>query len=240
MKLLSCHIDNFGKLSGFDYPFEEDLCVLLAQNGWGKSTLAAFLRVMFYGFEGENRRSEDSNERMRYRPWQGGVYGGSVTFRCEGRTFRVHRVFGSRKKDDVFRLYDDETGLPDSTYSDLIGEEPEVPTAKALEHFVKSQDPSKPPLKGEASFAARFSPFKGELERVLVRRVPLLAAACIAAFAFILLMPQNADENLAIAYIDGKELADQTLAMQMGQEALAEIFSNGNQEQQLTELFNEP
>ena len=123
---------------------------------------------------------------------------------------------------------------------DLIGEEPEVPTAKALEHFVKSQDPSKPPLKGEASFAARFSPFKGELERVLVRRVPILAAACIAAFAFILLMPQKADENLAIAYIDGKELADQTLAMQMGQEALAEIFSNGNQEQQLTELFNEP
>ena len=40
--------------------------------------------------------------------------------------------------------------------------------------------------------------------------------------------------------MDGKELADQTLAMQMGQEALAEIFSNGNQEQQLTELFNEP
>ena len=123
---------------------------------------------------------------------------------------------------------------------DLIGEEPEVPTAKALERFGKGQDPSKPPLKGEASFAARFSPFKGELERVLVRRVPILAAACIAAFAFILLMPQKADENLAIAYIDGKELADQTLAMQMGQEALAEIFSNGNQEQQLTELFNEP
>ena len=123
---------------------------------------------------------------------------------------------------------------------DLIGEEPEVPTAKALERFAEAQDPSKPPLKGEASFTARFSPFKGELERVLARRVPLLAAACITAFAFILLMPQNADENLAIAYIDGKELADQTLAMQMGQEALAEIFSNGNQEQQLTELFNEP
>ena len=123
---------------------------------------------------------------------------------------------------------------------DLIGEEPEVPTAKALERFAEGQDPSKPPLKGEASFTARFSPFKGELERVLARRVPLLAAACIAAFAFILLMPQKADENLAIAYIDGKELADQTLAMQMGEEALAEIFSNGNQEQQLTELFNEP
>ncbi len=123
---------------------------------------------------------------------------------------------------------------------DLIDERPEVPTAKALERFAEAQDPSKPPLKGEASFAARFSPFKGELERVLVRRVPLLAAACIAAFAFILLMPSKTDENLAVAYIDGKELTDQTLAMQMGEEALAEIFNNGNQEQQLTELFNEP
>ena len=53
-------------------------------------------------------------------------------------------------------------------------------------------------------------------------------------------MPPKSDENLAIAYIDGKELADQTLAMQMGQEALTEIFSNGNQEQQLSELFNTP
>ena len=123
MKLLSCHIDNFGKLSGLDYSFDENPCVLFAENGWGKSTLAAFLRVMFYGFEGENRRNEDSNERMRFRPWQGGVYGGSVTFRCKERTFRLLRVFGDRKKDDVFRLFDDETGLPDSTCTDRIGEE---------------------------------------------------------------------------------------------------------------------
>ncbi len=44
---------------------------------------------------------------------------------------------------------------------DLIGEEPEVPTAKALERFAEAQDPSKPPLKVEASFAARFSPLRG-------------------------------------------------------------------------------
>ena len=123
---------------------------------------------------------------------------------------------------------------------DLISERPEVPTAKALERFAEGQDPSKPPLKGEASFTARFSPFKGELERVLARRVLPLAAACIAAFAFILLMPSKKDESLAIAYIDGKVLHDKQIAMQMGEEALREIFSNGNQEQQLSELFNEP
>ena len=75
------------------------------------------------------------------------------------------------------------------------------------------------------------------------RRLPLwpfIAAACIAAFAFIFLTPPQKEESMAIAYIDGKAVGDKALAMQMGQEALQEIFSNGNQEQQLNELFNAP
>ena len=123
MRLLSCRIENFGKLTDFTYDFEEDLNMLFAENGWGKSTLAAFLGVMFYGFEGENKRTEESNERMRYRPWQGGVYGGSVTFRCKERSYRMLRVFGTRKKEDVFTLFDDGTGLVSDAFSDRIGEE---------------------------------------------------------------------------------------------------------------------
>ncbi|MBR4129481.1 MAG: hypothetical protein IKU02_00985 [Bacteroidaceae bacterium] len=76
------------------------------------------------------------------------------------------------------------------------------------------------------------------------RRIPLwpfIAAACIAAFAVILLAPpQQKEESMAVAYVDGKMLNDKTLAMQIGQEALQEIFSNGNEEQQLHELFNTP
>lgn len=75
------------------------------------------------------------------------------------------------------------------------------------------------------------------------RRLPLwpfIAAACIAAFAVILLAPpQQQEENLAIAYVEGKMLNDKQVAMQMGENALQEIFSNGNQEEQLSELFNE-
>ena len=68
---------------------------------------------------------------------------------------------------------------------------------------------------------------------------PLLAAACIAAFAFIFLTPpREEDENMAIAYVDGKLLTGETEAMQMGQEALQEIFSHGNEEEQLTDIFN--
>ena len=123
MKLLSCHIENFGKLRDFTYYFEDDLSVLFAENGWGKSTLAAFLKVMFYGFDGENRRNGDGNERLRYRPWSGGVYGGSVTFSSGSKTFRMMRTFGARKKEDKFSLYDDETGFISDEFTDRIGEE---------------------------------------------------------------------------------------------------------------------
>ena len=130
---------------------------------------------------------------------------------------------------------------------DLIGERPEVPSAKALERLA----PSPLPLWGSASFsqdrealaATKPSP-KGGAGRGLwrARRSLLLplAAACLAAFAFILHSLPEQEESLAVAHIDGKELHDQRLALQMGQQALQEIFSNGNQEEELSELFNNP
>ncbi|MDE7166686.1 MAG: hypothetical protein K2O17_06625 [Bacteroidaceae bacterium] len=100
----------------------------------------------------------------------------------------------------------------------LLDEKPKTPTAEALDRFS-----SPPPRK-------RWSIFL----------LPLSAAACIAAFVCILLMSPERVENTAVAYIDGKMVDDKQTAMQMGLEALQEIFSNGSQEeQQLSELFNE-
>ena len=42
MKLIECHIDNFGCLQNFDYRFRPGLNTLLAPNGFGKSTLPPF------------------------------------------------------------------------------------------------------------------------------------------------------------------------------------------------------
>ena len=71
MKLLRCHIENFGVLSGFDQEFAEGLNVLCRENGFGKSTLAAFIKAMFYGLPKSRTRSLTENERKRYDPWQG-------------------------------------------------------------------------------------------------------------------------------------------------------------------------
>ena len=76
MRLLTCHIENFGKLSDFSYDFADGYNAFVLPNGAGKSTFAAFIRVMFYGFAGETKRTELEKERKRYQPWQGGTYGG--------------------------------------------------------------------------------------------------------------------------------------------------------------------
>lgn len=47
MKLISLHIDNFGQFNNFDYVFEDGINQIVEENGWGKSTLAAFIKVMF-------------------------------------------------------------------------------------------------------------------------------------------------------------------------------------------------
>ena len=104
MKLISCHIENFGRLTDYDYRFEEGLNTICLPNGAGKTTLAAFLRIMFYGFSGDGKRNDLENERLFYRPWSGGVYGGSVTFRADDTNYTVYRTFGTRKKEDSFRL----------------------------------------------------------------------------------------------------------------------------------------
>ena len=123
MKLIFCHVENFGRLRNFDYRFEEGLNVICRENGWGKSTFSAFLRAMFYGFSGSRRKKAEENERERYRPWQGGIYGGLLVFEAGGKTYEMTRVFGRRESEDEYELRDLETNLLCPDYSARTGEE---------------------------------------------------------------------------------------------------------------------
>ncbi len=124
MKLLECHIENFGTLHGLDMDFSDGLNSFLQENGWGKSTFADFLLVMFYGFENETKKNLLENERRRFAPWQGGIYGGTIRFEARGREYRLERSFGARdRKEDLFALYDEETGLLSEDFSENLGQE---------------------------------------------------------------------------------------------------------------------
>lgn len=123
MKLVSLNIINFGKLHNVNLNFDCNLNVICRQNGWGKSTVAAFIKVMFYGFDGENKRDDLNCERKRYFPWQGGNYGGSLTFSVGENTYTVTRMFGDKASMDEFELRDASTNLISDDYSSKIGEE---------------------------------------------------------------------------------------------------------------------
>ncbi len=123
MIIRKIYIENFGKLSRFEYELTDGVNRIVSENGWGKSTMAAFIRVMFYGFDGEKKRDASANERKKYAPWQGGTYGGCIYFCQGGREYMIRRTFGSKKSEDTFECRDATTNLVCTAFSDNIGEE---------------------------------------------------------------------------------------------------------------------
>ena len=122
MKLISCYIENFGKLSQFRQDFDSGLTVINERNGFGKSTLAAFIKAMFYGMP-RGTKSQTKNDRKRYLPWQGGKFGGYLDFETDGNKYRIEREFGATPKADVFNLLNLKTNKKSNDFSGKIGEE---------------------------------------------------------------------------------------------------------------------
>ena len=120
MKLIKCYIENFGKLQNFEYIFNDGINVIKEENGFGKTTFAVFIKSMFYGLD--SSKSENS-ERKKYKPWQGGKYGGNIEFEVEGKKYKIERFFGNKATEDTYKIYDLETNLETKDYTENIGEE---------------------------------------------------------------------------------------------------------------------
>lgn len=122
MKLIKIHIENFGKLSEFDYEFKDGINTIIQENGYGKTTFAEFVKAMFYGME-NRRNTKVLLDRKKYAPWQGGAYGGYLDFEIDNSPYRIERFFANKDVDDTFVLYDLTTNLKSNRYSSNIGEE---------------------------------------------------------------------------------------------------------------------
>lgn len=120
MKILSCYIENFGKLKGKKFEFSQGLTSFCEPNGYGKTTLAAFIKAMFYGLDSVRANSKELGERRRYCPFGGGKFGGSLTFTAGGSTFRIERFFDEKSGTrDTLAVYKD--GRPYSGFGDDVG-----------------------------------------------------------------------------------------------------------------------
>ncbi len=106
MKILSCYITGFGRFRNQAFDFTQNPTVVKADNGWGKTTLANFLAAMLYGLDASRNRAISENLRQKYEPWQGGGFGGSLTFEVRGEKYRIERTFGKTPSGDTAKIYD--------------------------------------------------------------------------------------------------------------------------------------
>lgn len=68
------------------------LTLIEAPNESGKSTWAAFLRAMLYGFPARDRSSTGYlAEKLRYQPWSGAAMEGSIRLEWKGRELTLYR-----------------------------------------------------------------------------------------------------------------------------------------------------
>lgn len=125
MKLHTISVENFGVLRDLTLQCSAGLNVYCRENGAGKTTLAAFLRAMLYGLPASRRTDPENNDRKKYQPWQGGPFGGSITFSIHEKTYRAERYFadGGSAKHDTFVLYDLSDNSVSNDYSDALGYE---------------------------------------------------------------------------------------------------------------------
>jgi len=123
MRILKCHVENFGKLSGEDFIFQEGINKVLKDNGYGKTTLSTFIKAMFYGLPCTTKKQIKENERKKYDPWQGGNYGGYLEFQIGNDLYKVERFFGKKETEDVFKVINLKTGKEENKFkSDTFGE----------------------------------------------------------------------------------------------------------------------
>lgn len=118
MKLIECYVNNFGKLSDFSYTFEDGLNVIQRENGFGKSTLSAFIKSMLFGLEDTKRAGLFENDRKKYEPWQGGAWGGSLTISSGGEEYRIERSFFKKASLDEIKVYELKTGRLSDKFSE--------------------------------------------------------------------------------------------------------------------------
>lgn len=109
MKIRKIHIDCFGKFENYDLELSEGMNVIFGQNEDGKSTLMAFILMMFYGYSG---RSKDLSKNLRdkYRPWNGKEMKGHILFEHKGILYRLERTFGKSNSSDKVKILDEITG----------------------------------------------------------------------------------------------------------------------------------
>ncbi len=85
------YIKSFGMISDMSLDFSEDINVIVGRNEAGKSTIAAFIKYMLYGFPAESR-GDGPDERAKRISWDTGIAEGTMTVKAGNKRYLLSRV----------------------------------------------------------------------------------------------------------------------------------------------------
>lgn len=108
MKIDKIYISAFGGLKDFTLELGNGLNVIYGNNEDGKSTVAAFIKAMFFGTGKKSQNLSDS-VRQKYTPWDGSTMAGRIYFEHGGKNYCLEREF--RKSDSTDRILLTDTTL---------------------------------------------------------------------------------------------------------------------------------
>ena len=101
MKINKIYISAFGGLKDFTLELNDSLNIIYGNNEDGKSTVAAFIKAMFYG-TGRNSRNLADSVRLKYTPWDNSTMAGRIYFENCGKKYCLEKEF--RKSDSTDRI----------------------------------------------------------------------------------------------------------------------------------------
>ncbi len=90
---------SFGKLKNAVVTANSGINILSSPNESGKSTLAAFIKFVFYGFAGGRKHALSDNEKELYTPWDSDVSEGSIYITADGEKYKISRRCASSGKE---------------------------------------------------------------------------------------------------------------------------------------------
>lgn len=110
MKILSIE-GHFGNMNGRRIDFTEGFFHEVLPNGWGKSTLCAFIRVMLYGLNTAKRDTMNAlSDKTHYMPLDGQPMSGRLRVRYHGDVIVISRSTGKGGIMQDFDAYFEDTG----------------------------------------------------------------------------------------------------------------------------------
>ncbi len=121
MKINRIDIGAFGKLEDFTLLLREGIQVFYGENEEGKSTIMAFISMMFYSKQ-ENSQDIFRNPRRKYMPWSGRTMEGSISFLWENQEYHLSKQFADTPSKDIVTLTNLTLGQPISLGKEEVGE----------------------------------------------------------------------------------------------------------------------